>query len=326
MIYLNYPKISIVVPVYNLDKYVETTVNSLLAQTYKNNEIILVDDGSTDNSPEICDRLAKAHSNVKSLHISNSGVSAARNAGMAAAEGEYIGFCDADDTIDSDMYEFLYNLVQKDNADIALCEVRFILQDGTLRNIATGKYQVWHNTQDFLVDFFSGNVKMGVATKLFSKKICDKIKFPEGYRTNEDKYFTFLAALHAKNISSKNDAKYNYYRHSGSSSFTEFNSKYFDCIKLADKMLDTTKKLYPELAENAMCNRLATVLRIYKLMYQRNGLTKYKSETDSMLEYVRNFDIKIAKKHLGKNDFIRYTALKKSTVLFKLMTKLFDRY
>ena len=85
MIYLNYPKISIVVPVYNLDKYVETTVNSLLAQTYKNNEIILVDDGSTDNSPEICDRLAKAHSNVKSLHISNSGVSAARNAGMAAA-------------------------------------------------------------------------------------------------------------------------------------------------------------------------------------------------------------------------------------------------
>lgn len=323
---MNYPKISIIVPVFNLDKYIEDTIKSLLNQTYKNIEIILVDDGSTDNSADICDKLADTHKNISVIHQKNQGVSAARNAGIAAATGELIGFCDGDDTIDADMYEFLYNLIEKDNADIALCEVRFILEDGKIRNIATGQYNVWHSPDEFLVDFFSGKVKMGVATKLFSKKICDKIKFPVGYKTNEDKYFTFLAALNAKNISSKNDAKYNYFRRAGSSSFTEFNNKYFDCIKLADKMLDTTIELYPDLKENAMCNKLATVLRIYKLMYQRNGLDKYKSEADKMIKYVKHFDNGIAKKHLVKKDFIRYSVLKRSTVLFKFMTKFFDRY
>lgn len=323
---LNYPKISVIVPIFNLEKYVEDTVNSLLAQTYKNIEIILVDDGSTDNSPEICDCLAEQNENIKIIHQNNLGVSAARNAGVSAASGELIGFCDGDDTVDNDMYEFLYNLIVKDNADIALCNLRVIMPDGSIRNLATDKYKVWDNRKDFLTDFFNGNVKVSVDTKLFKKEICEKIQFPVNYKTNEDKYYCFLASLHAKRISCNDVAKYTYYRRKGSSSFTKFNDKYFDCIKLADKMLDIIKDEYPQLIENAKGNRLAATLRIYKLMCTRNGLENYKSDAEAMINYIKQFDKKSAKKYLSKKDYIRYRVLCTDKKLFLLMTKLIDRY
>lgn len=322
---MNSHKISIIVPVYNLDKYIEATIESLLNQTYKNIEIILVDDGSTDNSPKICDRLAKENSCIKVIHQQRSGVSVARNKGVEVSTGDYIGFCDGDDLADSDMYEFMYNLAIKDDADISICELRFILEDGTKKNIATGKYKVWENTPDFLIDFFSGEVKMSVDTKLFKREVCEKIQFPIDAKTNEDKYYCFLAAINSNRISSKNEAKYTYCRRKGSSSVTEFSPKYYDCITLAQKMLSTTEELYPQLADRAKCNMLATVLRIYKLMYTRNGLSKYKDDAKKMIAYVKSFDSKVAKKYLSKKNYVRYRALKISNLLFLFMTQFFDR-
>lgn len=323
---MTYPKISVIVPVYNLEKYIEATVDSIINQTYNNIEIILVDDGSTDSSPQICDRLEKLYPTVRTIHQENLGVSAARNTGMNAASGEFVGFCDGDDIIDKDMYEFLYNQIVENNSDIALCEVRLIMPDGSIRNIATGEHKVWNSPPEFLIDFFSGEVKMSVDTKLFKRKICENIEFPVNYKTNEDKYFCFLAALNADRISSKDDAKYSYYRRQGSSSITEFSEKYFDCIYLADKMIETVNKLYPELKDHAECNKLATVLRIYKLMYTRGGLGKFKKEEKTMIDYTKSFDKKTAKKLLTKKNYIRYKALCTSKRLFLFMTKFFDKY
>lgn len=318
-------KISIIVPVYNLDKYLEDTVNSLINQTYKNIEIILVDDGSTDTSPQLCDRLAGENECVSVIHQKHSGVSFARNAGVKAASGDYIGFCDGDDLADPDMYEFMYNLAIKDNADIAICELRFILEDGRKKDIATGKYKVWDDTQDFLIDFFSGEVKMSVDTKLFKREVCEKIEFDTNAKTNEDKYYCFLAAVNSKRISSKNEAKYTYCRRKGSSSVTDFNEKYYDCINLAKRMLDITEEKYPEITDYAKANMLTTVLRIYKLMYTRNGLKKYKNDAKKMIAYVKKFDGRLAKKYLSKNNYLRYMALKIGNPVFLLMTRLFDK-
>lgn len=323
---MTYPKISIIVPVYNSEAYLKAAVESLLNQTYKNTEIILVDDGSTDNSPKICDEFEKSYTNVKTIHQKNLGVSSARNAGIKAASGEYIGFCDGDDTIDEDMYEFLYNLINTENADISLCEVRFVMADGSVKNIATGKRQVWDSPQKFLVDFFSGEVKMSVNTKLFRREICKDIEFPIDCKTNEDKYFCFLASLNAQKIVSKNDAKYTYYRRTGSSSITSFSAKYFDCIYLADKMIEKTQKYCPDLIDHAKCNKLATVLRIYKLMYMRGGLRKFSTDAKKMVDYVRAFDKKNAKRYLTQKNYIRYKTLCISKTAFMLMTKFFDKY
>ena len=115
------PKISVIVPVYNSGIYLEDTVKSLLNQTYENIEIILVDDGSTDESPQICNRLAQEYSNILVVHQPNSGVSVARNNGMKHATGSLIAFCDGDDVVEEDMYEFLYKQMIEENSDIACC-------------------------------------------------------------------------------------------------------------------------------------------------------------------------------------------------------------
>ena len=106
-----FPFISIIIPVYRVEKYLRACVDSVLAQTYKNLEIILVDDGSPDNCGQICEEYAAKDGRVRVIHQTNQGVAAARNSGLEIATGEYIGFVDSDDYIDSDMYEYLYGLI-----------------------------------------------------------------------------------------------------------------------------------------------------------------------------------------------------------------------
>ena len=110
------PLISLIVPVYNVKDYLKTCLQSILEQTYKNLEIILVDDGSDDGSSGICDEYARMDQRIKTIHLPHSGVSAARNAGLAAATGELLGFVDSDDWIDHDMYQYLYTLMQEHDA------------------------------------------------------------------------------------------------------------------------------------------------------------------------------------------------------------------
>ena len=115
-------KLSIIIPVYNVELYLPQAVESVLAQSFRDFELILVDDGATDGSGEICDRYAGEDSRVKVIHQKNAGVSAARNAGVAAAQGEYIGFTDSDDIIERDMYQRMIALAQRYNAEVVQCE------------------------------------------------------------------------------------------------------------------------------------------------------------------------------------------------------------
>lgn len=323
---MNNAKISIIVPVYNIEKYLEKSVESLLNQTYKNLEIILIDDGSSDKSPEICDSFAEKDGRVKVIHQKNKGVSAARNAGLKIAGGDFIGFCDGDDLPDEDLFDFLYNLAESDKADIAMCEVRFAYENGMIRNIATGEHKIWNNCEDFLCDFFKGKISLGTYTKLFRAKVCKGVEYPEDCKTNEDKYYCYAAALNAEKICIKSEAKYTYFRREGSSSITEFTEKYFDIVYLADRILENTIATHPAIAQNAQCNKLASVMRVYKLMCLRGGIDKFSEKADELVKYVRAFDKKIAKEHLSKNDLIRFRTLRISRHLFFLMTKYFDKY
>jgi len=122
-------QISIVVPVYNVEQYLEKCVNSIINQTYKNLEIILIDDGATDSSGKLCDELAKIDNRIKVYHKENGGLSDARNYGVERATGDYIGFVDSDDCIDSEMYEKLYEAIRKENVDVAECNLKIIYPD-----------------------------------------------------------------------------------------------------------------------------------------------------------------------------------------------------
>ena len=127
--------ISVIVPIYNVEKYVNKCVGSIVNQTYTNLEIILVDDGSPDRCPEICDEWAKKDSRIKVIHKKNGGLSDARNAGMKIASGDYIAFVDSDDWIAPEMYERLLMAIKNDNSDIAACAVKMVWEDGSSRTI-----------------------------------------------------------------------------------------------------------------------------------------------------------------------------------------------
>lgn len=318
------PKISVIVPVYNNEKFLPLAVESLLGQSYTNLEIILIDDGSTDNSGVICDKFAEENSNIIVIHQPNAGVSSARNAGLEIASGSMISFCDGDDTAESDLYEFLYRQMVKNDSDIACCACHIFTDKGSFFLNYIADKMVWEKNDDFIRVLFKGQVPMGVYNKLFKKEVLENVRFPQGYRNNEDKYFCFLASLNAKKVSFENEGKYNYYRREGSSSMVEFSQAYFDSLKLAEKMLNIVIERKPHLIEYAKCNLLATVLMVYKLMCKRNGFVKYKTQESKMYEYVKKFDVKMAKKYLTKNNYIRFTVLRMNKTAFKLMTKLAD--
>src|SRR5690554_80942 len=113
--------ISIIVPVYNVEKYIDRCMKSIFSQSYQNIEIILINDGSTDNSGSLCDTYLNNNSKIKVIHKTNGGVSSARNVGLELAEGEYIGFVDPDDWIEPSMYESMYNNIKKNNSEICIC-------------------------------------------------------------------------------------------------------------------------------------------------------------------------------------------------------------
>ena len=118
--------ISVIVPVYNVEQYLKKCVDSIVNQTYKNLEIILVDDGATDSSGEICDELEKLDNRIKVYHKENGGLSDARNYGVERATGSYVGFVDSDDYIDAEMYEKLYDAITKEAADVAECNLKIV--------------------------------------------------------------------------------------------------------------------------------------------------------------------------------------------------------
>lgn len=322
---MTYPKISVIVPVYNLENYIEKTVKQLCDQTYENLEIILVDDGSTDNSLAICNKLSEKDGRIVVIHQENSGVSAARNTGIKHAGGEYISFCDGDDGIENDIYEFLYNNLVSDNADISLCGVTVIHPNKKVDPLSTGKQFVWESPKDYIRDFFSGKTSMNVYTKLFKASICKDTDFPVNLRMNEDKFYCFISSLKAKRITLNDVSKYTYFRRAGSSTVIEFTEKFFDSIKSADMMIEICKNECPELLDNAHANKMATVLRTYKLMVTRNGLKKYQKQAQDIKAYIKSFDKNIAKKYLSKKNYIRYAVAKTSDTLFAFMSKHFEK-
>ena len=151
------PEISIIVPIYNVEKYLPRCIESILAQTFTNFELILVNDGSEDDSGEVCDRYAKEDKRIKVIHKKNGGVSSARNAGLKNSIGNYIGFVDPDDYIKKDMYEKMYNLCIKKDSKIAICKFAREV-DGKIINADNNETEIIRelNNEEAMNELFKG--------------------------------------------------------------------------------------------------------------------------------------------------------------------------
>lgn len=217
------PLISIIVPVYGVEKYLLRCIDSILAQTYKNLEIILVDDGSPDRCPQICDEYAQKDSRIKVIHKSNGGLSDARNFGLDIASGAYIGFVDSDDYILPDMYEYLYNGLLLAHADISVCGVKdeyIDVQPEPFSDFFYIQQETFLDKKNAVEKILNDTVIVShVWDKLFKASVLQKLRFPIGRRF-EDMFFTHLAINNAQSVILLPHKKYVYVHRSASISYT----------------------------------------------------------------------------------------------------------
>ena len=207
---MNNPLISVIVPVYNVEKYLDRCVESIVNQTYTNLEIILVDDGSPDNCPQMCDAWAEKDSRIKVIHKENGGVSSARNAGIDSATGEYIGFVDSDDTIDENMYEVLKNSIVKEHVQLSVCGYKY-----NNKEYIPDKVKIV-DSESALLLMFDNNYKAfeGFSVnKLYINSIIKNsgIRFLDSYMVCEDTLFNFNYIKLCTNVVLIDYCGYNYF-------------------------------------------------------------------------------------------------------------------
>lgn len=236
------PEISIIVPVYNVENYLVRCIESILAQTFKEFELILVNDGSPDNCGKICDEYAQKDSRIRVIHKSNGGLSDARNSGIEISTGKYIGFVDSDDYIEPDMYEVLYNDIKKCNADIACCAYYICFKNERIGSPTSKGLKIL--SVEEAINMLP-QISPGAWNKLYKKEIFEEIRYPVG-KLNEDVFILMDLLERANKITFNPSAKYYYLQRQNSITKKGFNSKKWDCIDAWKKNLIYVKNKYPK--------------------------------------------------------------------------------
>lgn len=256
--------ISIIVPIYKVEGYLDKCITSLVNQTYKNLEIILVDDGSPDNCGAICDAWAERDSRIKVIHKSNGGLSDARNAGLEVTTGEYVAFVDSDDWVELNYYEVLYKQLCKYNAKIAASGVIWAYEDheeisGT--RFATKSY----NSEEALYTIQNNEGFLAVAwNKLYARELFQKIRYPYG-RIHEDEFVTYRIIAEAENLVLCQDVNYYYRQREGSIMAEPDCEKEVFVLDAYLERISMFRERYPELFLKDKCIFCLTCCYIFQL-------------------------------------------------------------
>mgnify|MGYP000123291001 FL=1 len=270
--------VSIIVPIYNAEKYLDSCIQSVLRQTYTNWELILIDDGSTDKSGRIAEEYGFADERITVFHQKNLGVSLARNQGIDEATGNYVVFLDADDELIEDCLAKTVNIAEETNADVVAgrsCENQELFQD---RIIWTGAEALENSLKDHLFTY-------SACAKLIRREFIGKTRFTPDIRINEDSYFVFQLLCKQNVFVLTNDVIYFYRANSESSSRTVFSEKYFDILKVSDLKYKKIEEQFPQmhdLAKNMLLKARMNVLRILAVRTR----DEYRDVEKKLLEYI----------------------------------------
>lgn len=229
------PLISIITPVYNSEEYLDECIESVLNQTYNNIELILINDGSTDHSLEVCQKWAQKDSRIVLINKKNEGAAIARNRGLDLANGELIGFVDHDDVIDKDMYQIMYDAMEEKNTDIVMCN-SYSLIDGEKRKRSYLGYEEFEAGSNELIKrmlSFEKIICSSVWSKLYRKDVIGKTRFHENITLGDDYYFNGHIYPRVENFFYCNEALYYYRIREGSLCRSDLGEHFFDKYKVA---------------------------------------------------------------------------------------------
>lgn len=275
------PLISVIVPVYRVEAFLPRCLDSVRNQTYRNLEILLVDDGSPDNCGKICDEYAQIDPRIRVIHKENGGLSSARNAGLDAARGALIGFVDSDDWIAPEMYEKLLSALEKWNAQLACCG-RYDVREKTGQQ----KIGLCPKTDECLSGVaFAGRIfrydgcDSSACDKLYRRELLENMRYPEG-RVCEDMPVIYRIALKAERVALCPEPLYYYYHRQGSiTQAVEITDKTFHYSQNTAEIYPYIQKNYPEIAESARYLRVHSLAHILLLLSQSDKATREKYRT-----------------------------------------------
>lgn len=250
------PLISVIVPVYKVEAYLDRCIQSIVEQTYQNLEIILVDDGSPDRCPIMCDFWAKKDNRIKVMHKENGGLSDARNVGMASASGELIGFVDSDDWISPNMYQLLYEHMVETCSDISACGVEMVWEEENnvpARMLTKAKNGILSQKEAMQAIIEESWLKQPVWYKLYKASLIRDLTFPIG-KYHEDVFWSYQAVARAERVCVFDTPLYFYLQRSNSIMGQAFSEKRLDALDAQRQRLFFLRQYYPDLVTIAEKN------------------------------------------------------------------------
>lgn len=258
------PLITVVLPIYNVAKWLDTCIQSIVQQTYRNLQIILVDDGSTDESPTICERWAAKDNRINVVHQQNAGLSAARNTGLRLRKGEYVCFVDSDDYVEHNYVERMLNTARAEQADMVVCNVWKEDENGdTPAEEADPGFETKTLTsRQYMIYAMQSSWKHIVAwNKLYRSEIWDDLTYPVG-KIHEDEFVFAQLAVRCRRVACINDVLYHYVQHDGSITNEKYSIRNLDKIKaLCQRFLFLDEKGFNECLLNTFNDIIANFMR-----------------------------------------------------------------
>lgn len=316
-------KISIMVPLYNVENYLEKCIRSLLKQTYNNIEIILVDDGSTDNSLSICEKYKKKDERIKVFHKDNGGISSARNFCIKKANGKYVTFVDADDYVEEDYVEKLYNGIKKYKTKISVGGYKAIYLNKTEKN--NSKNKTYSLTKEkALENLLYIDLDVSAWSKLYDKELFDNVRFPEG-RIFEDTATTYKLIDQCDEVAIVDYPIYNYCIRSKSITSEKFNIKKMDWIISAIEMTHYLKNKYKDLDSACLSYMMYTHIGVLSSLAMNDK--NFKKERKEIISYIKGHKNKYLKDERVSKKYKMVTRLICTDYrLFKIALKIFQKY
>jgi glycosyltransferase involved in cell wall biosynthesis len=255
--------LSIIIPVYNKEQYIDGCLTSILNQIFTDFELILVDDGSTDGSAAVCRRFAETDNRITLISKPNGGVSSARNTGLSKADGKYIGFIDSDDAIEPDMYELLIRNAEQYQADVSICRLKTIFPDKTVAPAEQKGVEVYEHEQALSL-FLKGELDMSANNKIYKAELAKQIQF-SGH-VYEDILYLSKVFLKAEQSVFENVVKYHYIVRENSVSVKQFNSRYLETIAVSAEMVKMVKFKAPNCLPEAQAFDVTANLSLLNLL------------------------------------------------------------
>lgn len=278
--------ISVIIPVYNVEKYLTRCVESIKEQTYTNLEILLIDDGSTDSSGALCDELAETDTRIRVIHQKNGGVSKARNTGIVNAKGKYFAFMDSDDYATRDIIEHLYTLTQKFHCPMALCGYTTVKHGKEFRNGDGSEFTLSSHDAIESTLYHRDPINISFWGKLFGSTLFQGVECPEG-KLFEDVGTLYKLYMAAGTVACGLSSKYYYFIRENSITTGSFSRAKLDMLEMTDRMGADVCKAFPDLKKGVLRRRVYARFSTLNKMILRDGGDAFETERKEIIRFIK---------------------------------------